>query len=314
MAQAELVVPEGPRARSFWAELLIRLFTEKRLGAAGAVIVVVLLALGVFAQFLAPYAYDATLVCPRLAPPSGEHVLGCDQLGRDLLSRIIYGARISLIIGLSVGVISVSLSTVIGTITGFFGGALDMIVQRFIDAWMCVPGLMVMLTLASVVGPGMLTVILILGFWFAVGQSRIVRGAVMGVKTNTYVEAARAIGCRAGRIILRHILPNVAAPMIILFTLSVGGAIMYEALMSFLGLGVPPPAPSWGGMLSDAGRRYMYAAPHLALWPGLFLAVVIYGINVLGDAFRDLLDPRLRGGLGRYDVAVKRLRGDAERG
>lgn len=308
MAQAEVVFWEEPRARSFWAELLIRLFKEKRLGATGAVIVVGLLILGVFAQFIAPYPYDATLVCPRLSPPSGGHILGCDQLGRDLLSRIIYGARISMIIGLSVGALSVSVSTIIGTISGYFGGRFDMILQRFIDAWMCIPGLMITLTLASIVGPGMLMVILVLGFGFAVGQSRIVRGAVMGVKGNTYVEAAKAIGCRTGRILLRHILPNVAAPMIILFTLSVGGAIMYEALMSFLGLGVPPPAPSWGGMVSDAGARYMYVAPHLAFWPGVFLAIAIYGINVLGDALRDLLDPRLRGGLGRYDLAAKKLR------
>lgn len=308
MAQIELAPTfREERARSFWADLLIRLVREKPLGTVGGAIVLLLLLVGILANVLAPFGYNETYVGPRLAAPSPEHLLGCDQLGRDLLSRIIYGARVSTIVGLSVAGISVLISTFIGIICGYIGGKLDIIAQRFVDAWMCIPGLFLILTIMAVTGPGMVPVIVVLGIAYGIGQSRIVRSAVMGIKANTYLEAARAVGCSTGRILWKHVLPNVTAPIIVLFTITVGGAILTEATISFLGLGLPPPTPSWGGMLSEAGRRYMLMAPHLAVWPGLFLAIVVYGINMLGDAMRDLLDPRLRGGLGRYDVARKKL-------
>ena len=298
---------EETRRRSFLADLLIRLVKEKPLGTVGGIIVLVLLIVGVFAGLIAPYGYNDIYVGPRLSPPSPEHLLGCDQLGRDLLSRIIYGARISLVVGLSVSAIAVVLSTAIGFVSGYFGGKMDMVVQRFVDAWLSIPPLFLILTLIAVAGPGMLQVILVLGVLFGIGQSRIVRGAVIGIRSNTYLEAATSIGCRTGRILWKHVLPNVTAPIIVLFTITMGAAILAEATISFLGFGIPPPAPSWGGMLSEAGRRYMLMAPNLALWPGLFLAIVVYGINMLGDAFRDLIDPRLRGGLGRYDRARKMI-------
>jgi peptide/nickel transport system permease protein len=308
MAESQAVTTlEEARPRSFWADLLVRLIKEKPLGTVGGVIVLVLLLVGILAHVLAPYGYNDTYVGPRLAPPSSAHPLGCDQLGRDLLSRIIYGARISVIVGLSVAGISVVLSTLIGVVCGYIGGKLDLIVQRFVDAWLCIPALFLILTLIAVTGPGMLQVIIVLGLLFGIGQSRIVRGATMAIKANTYLEAAKAIGCSTGRVLWKHVLPNVTAPIIVLFTITMGAAILAEATISFLGFGIPPPTPSWGGMLSEAGRRYMLMAPHLALWPGLFLAIVVYGINMLGDAFRDLLDPRLRGGLGRYDIAIRRL-------
>ncbi len=308
MAQIELAPTiREERARSFWADLLIRLVREKPLGTVGGAIVLLLLLVGILANVLAPFGYNETYVGPRLAAPSPEHLLGCDQLGRDLLSRIIHGARVSMIVGLSVAGISVLISTFIGIICGYLGGKLDIIAQRFVDAWMCIPGLFLILTIMAVTGPGMVPVIVVLGVAYGIGQSRIVRSAVMGIKANTYLEAARAVGCSTGRILWKHVLPNVTAPIIVLFTITVGGAILTEATISFLGLGLPPPIPSWGGMLSEAGRRYMLMAPHLAVWPGLFLAIVVYGINMLGDAMRDLLDPRLRGGLGRYDVAKKKL-------
>lgn len=306
MAQQQAVAEEA-RVRSFWADILIRLVKEKPLGTVGGVIVLALLLVGMFAHVLAPYGYNETYVGPRLAAPSAQYPLGCDQLGRDLLSRIIYGARISVIVGLSVSAISVALSTIIGVICGYVGGKLDLVVQRFVDAWLCIPPLFLILTLIAVTGPGMLQVIIVLGLLFGIGQSRIVRGATMGIRANTYLEAAKAIGCTTGRVLWKHVLPNVTAPIIVLFTITMGAAILAEATISFLGFGIPPPTPSWGGMLSEAGRRYMLMAPHLALWPGLFLAIVVYGINMLGDAFRDLLDPRLRGGLGRYDIAIKKL-------
>jgi peptide/nickel transport system permease protein len=298
-------VIEETKRRSFLADLLIRLVKEKPLGTVGGVIVLVLLIVGVFAGLIAPYGFNDIYVGPRLGAPSPEHLLGCDQLGRDLLSRIIYGARISLVVGLSVSAIAVVLSTAIGFVSGYFRGKIDMVVQRFVDAWLSIPPLFLILTLIAVAGPGMLQVILVLGVLFGIGQSRIVRGAVMGIRANTYLEAATSIGCSTGRIMWKHVLPNVTAPIIVLFTITMGAAILTEATISFLGFGIPPPTPSWGGMLSEAGRRYMLMAPNMALWPGLFLAVVVYGINMLGDAFRDLVDPRLRGGLGRYDRAKR---------
>ncbi len=299
---------EEAKRRSFLADLFIRLFREKPLGTVGGIIVLVLLLVGVFAGLIAPYGYNDIFVGPRLSAPSPEHLLGTDQLGRDLLSRIIYGARISLVVGLSVSAIAVALSTIIGITSGYFGGKLDMAIQRFVDAWLSIPPLFLILTLIAVAGPGMLQVILVLGVLFGIGQSRIVRGAVIGIRANTYLEAATAVGCKAGRVLWKHVLPNVTAPIIVLFTITMGAAVLAEATISFLGFGIPPPTPSWGGMLSESGRRYMLMAPQMALWPGLFLAIVVYGINMLGDAFRDLLDPRLRGGLGRYDKVKRKIK------
>ena len=289
-----------PRVGSFWVDVLVRLVKEKPLGTVGGVIVLILLIVGVFANWLAPYGYNDIFVGPRLSGPSAEHLLGCDHLGRDLLSRIIYGARVSVVVGLSVSAIATVLSTFIGVVCGYIGGKLDLVVQRFVDGWLCIPPLFLILTLIAVTGPGMLQVIVVLGVLYGIGRSRIVRGAVMGIRSNTYFEASRAIGCSPGRVLLKHVLPNVMAPIIVLFTITMGAAILAEATISFLGFGIPAPTPSWGGMLSEAGRRYMLMAPHLAIWPGLFLALVVYGINMLGDALRDVLDPRLRGGLGRY--------------
>ncbi|MGB8708044.1 MAG: ABC transporter permease [Dehalococcoidia bacterium] len=301
-------VLEEKKRRSFLADLLIRLVKEKPLGTVGGIIVLLLLIVGVFAGLIAPHGYNDIFVGPRLSAPCPEYPLGCDQLGRDLLSRIIYGARISLIVGLSVSAIGVVLSTIIGITSGYFGGKLDMVIQRFVDAWLSIPPLFLILTLIAVAGPGMLQVIVVLGVLFGIGQSRIVRGAVIGIRANTYLEAATAVGSRTGRILWKHVLPNVTAPIIVLFTITMGAAVLAEATISFLGFGIPPPTPSWGGMLSEAGRRYMLMAPQLALWPGLFLAIVVYGINMLGDAFRDLLDPRLRGGLGRYDKVKRKIK------
>jgi len=291
---------EAPKARSFWADVFFRLVREKPLGTVGGIIVLALLITGICADLLAPYGYNDIFVGPRLAAPSAAFPFGCDQLGRDLFSRIIYGARVSVIVGLSVAGIAVAISTAIGIVCGYLGGKVDLVGQRIVDGVMCIPGLFLMLTLIAIFGAGMLPVILVLGVLFGLGQSRIVRGAVIGIRANPYLEAARAIGCNNRRILLKHVLPNVLAPIIILFTVTVGGAILIEASISFLGFGIPPPTPTWGGMISAEGRRYMLLAPHLALWPGLFLAIVVWGVNMLGDALRDLFDPRLRGGLGRY--------------
>lgn len=296
------------KRRSPFVDFLSRLVREKPLGTVGAAIVLLLFLTGIFADLLSPYDYTKVNIKDRLEAPSAEHWLGADQLGRDVLSRIIHGARISLIIGLSATAINLVVATTIGTTTGFFGGRLDLIVQRFVDAWMAIPGLLILMTVMSLVGRGMPQIIIVLGISFGIGGSRISRSAAMAIKENMYMTAAKAIGTTTGRTLLRHVLPNIMAPLIIIFTTSIGGVIMAEASLSFLGFGLPPDIPSWGGMLSSEGRRFMEQAPYLAIWPGLALSVVVYGTNMFGDAMRDLLDPRLRGGVGRYSgVSEKKL-------
>ncbi|MFA5810624.1 MAG: ABC transporter permease, partial [Thermoleophilia bacterium] len=183
---------------------------------------------------------------------------------------------------------------------GFLGGKTDTIIQRFVDVFMCFPWLVIALTIMSVLGQGMVQVILVLGILGGIGGSRMPRSAVIGIKENTYFGAAVAIGAPKGTIFIRHVLPNIMPVLIITFTTSIGGMILSEASLSFLGYGIPPDVPSWGGMLSGSGREHMLRAPWMALWPGVALALVVYGMNMLGDGVRDILDPRLRGGLGRY--------------
>jgi len=197
-------------------------------------------------------------------------------------------------------------SLIIGIVSGYIGGKLDLIVQRVVDATMCIPLLILMMVLIAIIGPGMWQVIIVIGLTWGIVGSRIIRSAVIGIKENVYVQAAAAIGCSTTRILTRHILPNVMAPTIILFTTRVPNVILVEASLSYLGFGIPPPFPSWGGMLAGRGRAYMYQAPWMVVWPGLALASVVYGINMFGDAVRDLLDPRLRGGVGRYGVRAKK--------
>jgi peptide/nickel transport system permease protein len=295
------------KRHSFLYDLFSRLIREKPLGTVGAVIVLILLLVGIFANFIAPYGYNETYIASRLAPPSTKTLLGADQVGRDVLSRIIYGARISMIVSLSTAALSVSISTTIGLLSGFMGKKVDLIVQRFVDAWMCFPGLFLILTIMAILGPGIPQVIIVLGVTGGIAGSRVIRSTVLNIKENVYVDAARSIGCPTNVILARHILPNIMAPIIIMFTTGMGSAIIAEASISFLGFGIPPPYPSWGGMLSTSGRTYMLTAPWLAVWPGLALSVVVYGINMFGDALRDLLDPRLRGGLGRYSNTKKKM-------
>jgi peptide/nickel transport system permease protein len=227
-----------------------------------------------------------------------------------LLSRLLFGAQISLTVGLSATALNVLIAVLIGSLSGFLGGKVDLVVQRFVDAWMAFPGLLLLLTIMSLVGRGLPQIIVVLGVTGGIGSSRIVRSAVIGVKENVYFQAAVAIGCSKGRILLRHVLPNIAAPVIIIFTINIGAVIISEAALSFLGFGLPIKIPSWGGMLSREGREFMEMAPRLALWPGLCLTLVVYALNMFGDALRDLLDPRLRGGEGSYGTAkVQRKRG-----
>ncbi|HUU62640.1 MAG TPA: ABC transporter permease [Dehalococcoidia bacterium] len=295
---------------------LIRLVKEKPLGTAGGIITLLLLVTGIFAEFLAPYGMNQSFEGYFLTPPSAKFWLGTDNVGRDILSRVIYGARISVIVGLATATLATIMSVIIGIMSGYIGGKVDMIGQRFVDAVMCIPALPLLMVVVSVTGVGLWQVIVSLGVYWGIVGSRHVRSFVIGIKENAYVEAARAIGCPTSRILTRHILPNTMAPTIILFSARVPNAILTEASLSFLGFGIPPPQPSWGGMLSGGGRQYMPVQPGMALWPGFALALVVYGVNLFGDAVRDLLDPRLRGGVGRYGVRKpkKSKKGDAAYG
>ena len=277
----------------------IRLWKEHPLGAACGIIVLLLIFVAIFADVLAPYPFNEMHLYDMLQGSSARYLLGTDQFGRDLLSRIIYGARLSIVVGLSATTLNVVVAVLIGGISGFLGGKLDLAVQRFVDAWVCYPGLLLLLTIMSIVGRGVPQIIMVLGIAGGVGGSRLVRGAVIGIKENTYFQAAEAIGCSRWRTLIRHVLPNIMPVIIIIFSINIGGVILSIASLSFLGYGLPIEVPSWGGMLSGEGRRFMEEAPHLAAWPGLCLTVTVYSLNMFGDAVRDLLDPRLRGGGGR---------------
>lgn len=285
----------GVKHRSYWADVLIRLIRQKPLGLIGAIIVLVMTLAAIFAPVLAPYDYQEIVPRERLKAPSVTYFFGTDNAGRDMFSRILWGARISLRVGLSSVVISTTIGALLGVISAYFGGWFDTIVQRVVDAMQALPGLILVLTLLAMLGPGINNVILAIAIGASVSGSRIIRSAALSITAMPYVEAARTLGSGNGRIILMHILPNVMAPAITLASIGLGAAILAESSLSFLGLGVPPDVPTWGGMLSGGGRRWMLQAWWMAVFPGLVLSLTVYGFNMLGDALRDLLDPRLRG-------------------
>ena len=295
-----------PRRPTGLGDFFIRLWTEKPLGSACGIIVLLLILVAIFADVLAPYGYLEIHLVDRLQGASARYLLGTDQLGRDFLSRLIYGARLSMLVGLSATTLNVVVAVLIGGTSGFLGGKLDLGVQRFVDAWMAFPTLLLLLTIMSILGRGLPQMILVLGISGGIGGSRVVRSAVVAVKENDYFQAAASIGSSKWRAFIRHVLPNIVAPLIIIFSINIGGAIMSEASLSFLGFGLPPETPSWGTLLSWEGRRYMEQAPWLGLWPGLLLTLVVYSLNMFGDAMRDLLDPRLRGGGGRLGADAAR--------
>jgi peptide/nickel transport system permease protein len=293
------IVAEAPlarrKSRSPFTHFLGRLFREKPLGAAGGVIFILFLLCGIFADFLAPYGMNQINPIQRLKAPSWAYPFGTDNLGRDMLSRCLYGAQLSVIIGFCAAGLATIISVFLGIITGYIGGKVDLIIQRFVDAWQSFPDLIILIVVVSVLGPGMVQIIITLGLLLGIAGSRIIRSAVVSVRENMYVHAAQSIGASTPWILWRHILPNVLPPIIVLFTTRVGFVILAESGLAFLGLGVPPPAPTWGGMLSGSGRTFMFQGPWLALAPGLCLTIVVYATNMFGDALRDIFDPRLRG-------------------
>jgi peptide/nickel transport system permease protein len=277
------------RAGALWRSL-----KRKPLGLASAAVLSILVLTAVFADVLAPYDPLAAQPEIRLAPPSWAHLFGTDDIGRDVFSRIIHGARISLWVGLLAVGIGTFAGMIIGLACGYWEGRLDIIIQRVMDSIQAIPGLMLALAIVSVLKPSTTNAMLAIAVVIIPGNSRIVRGAVLSAKQNPYVEAALALGSRHPRILATHILPNVTAPILIIASIWLGNAILIEATLSFLGLGTQPPTPSWGLMLSSTGRAFMEQAPWLAIFPGLAISIAVLGFNLFGDTLRDAWDPKLR--------------------
>lgn len=259
----------------------------------GAILTITIVLIAIFAPFLAPYDPSAQDTSRRRESSSSEHLLGLDDLGRDVLSRIIWGARVSLRVGFSVVLIAATIGILLGAIAGYFGGIVDTLIMRLCDILLAFPGILLAVALVAVLGPSLNNVVLALATIGWVGYARLVRGQVLKVREMEFVTAARAIGARSHRVILRHVLPNVINPVIVLATLGLAGAILSEAALSFLGLGVQPPTPSWGAMLTS-GRNHLGTANHLAIYPGLAIMLAVMGFNFLGDGLVDALDPKYR--------------------
>lgn len=297
-AEAGLSIVGGERERGALSGALRavgRFIRGKPLGAFGGFIVLLLIFTAIFAPWIAPYGYAEQVLTDRLQPPSRAHWFGTDNLGRDIFSRVVYGARVSVIVGFGGMLIGTLCATMLGVLSGYIGGTFDKFFQRFVDVWQAFPGLILLIALVQVIGQGTLQIMLALGILGTAGPSRIIRSAVMVVKANPYMEAGRTIGAGHVRMVLAYVLPNVLPIIIIGASLRVGGLILAESSLSFLGFGVAPPFPSWGQMLSYAGRNWMVHRPEIAFFPGLAITLAVFGFNVLGDALRDVLDPRLRG-------------------
>ena len=277
-----------------WLGELVTALRRNPLGVASAGIIVLLALTATFADVVAPYDPLAPQPEIRLSAPSRAHPFGTDDIGRDVLSRVIYGSRISLWVGLLAVGIGTIVGMLIGLVSGYWEGRLDMLLQRVMDAVQAIPGLLLALAIVSVLRPSTTNAMIAIAIVIIPGNSRIVRGAVLSAKQNRYVEAAQAMGCRHLRIIVRHILPNVTAPILIIASIWFGNAILIEASLSFLGVGTQPPEPSWGLMLSTTGRAFFEQAPWLAVFPGLAISLAVLGFNLFGDTLRDAWDPKLR--------------------
>jgi peptide/nickel transport system permease protein len=260
----------------------------------GAAIVLLAIVAGIFGPVLAPFDPAAQELALRLGGPSGTHWFGLDELGRDIFARVLSGARISLMVGLVVVGVSASIGIALGSIAGYFGGRIDEAISRVIDILLAFPGLLLAIALVAVLGPSLVNVVLALSLIGWVGYARLVRGQVLRAREFEFVQAARALGATTPRILARHVIPTTLPAVTVQATLGMGGAILAEAALSFLGLGVQPPTPSWGTML-NYGRTHLLDAPHLTIFPGLAIAILVLGFNFLGDGLRDALDPATQG-------------------
>ena len=287
----------GPDTAAFGVRsALVRLIRARPAAAAGALVVAAFLLAAIFADLLAPYSAEEGNLDNRMAGPSSEHPLGTDKVGRDIFSRLMYGARQSVLLGVGAVLISQVLAAVVGMTSGYFGGWLDLAVQRVIDMWIALPGLLFLIFVIGTIGGSTPAVLVVLGLLLFAGSSRVLRGVTLSLKGLPYVDAARGVGASHARVIARHILPNVLPLIVVQATLQMGAAILIESSLSFLGFGVPPPNPTWGRMLADA--RSDLTSPggfNLAVWPGLAITLVVFSFNMLGDGLHDALErPRRR--------------------
>src|SRR5262245_10030692 len=281
--------------RATWVTTVVRFTRKKPLGAIGGVIMLVMALTAMFADVLTTQDPIATQASATLAKPNAEHWLGTDHLGRDMYSRIVHGARVSLVVGIGSTLLGSVLGGVIGLLSGYAGGKTDLTAQRLLDIRQGLPLPVLALVMSAALGPSLHNVIIAISIPIVPRASRIIRASVLSIREMQYVEAARALGLRHIRIAFRHVLPNTIGPFIVLVTAQLGAAILVEAALSFLGLGVPEPYPSWGRMLSVSAAEYAQKAPHLVLFPGIAISLAVFGSNLFGDALRDTLDPRLRG-------------------
>jgi peptide/nickel transport system permease protein len=294
-AELEFAAAATLPRRASWLTTVVRFVRKKPLGAVGGLIMLIMDFTGLFADVLATHDPIATQASTTLAKSSPEHWLGTDHLGRDLYSRIVHGARVSLVVGIGSTLLGSVLGGVIGLLSGYAGGKTDLIAQRLLDILQGLPLLVLALVMSAALGPSIHNVIIAISIPIVPRASRIIRASVLSIREMQYIEAARALGLRHVRIAFRHVLPNTVGPFIVLVTAQLGAAILVEAALSFLGLGVPEPYPSWGRMLSVSAAEYAQKAPHLVLFPGIAISLAVFGSNLFGDALRDTLDPRLRG-------------------
>ena len=273
---------------------VLGLIFRKPLGAAGAFIVIIMILMAASAEFIAPYDPIVNDFANMLSAPGAEYWLGTDEFGRDILSRLIYGARTALFVGFSCAFIGATAGLVLGVASAYFGGTFDLIFQRVMDIFMAFPLIILALAVVSILGTGIQNVIIAITIPFIPSCARVVRSSALAIREIPYVDAARALGYTHARIILRHMTPNVMAPFLIMITAFVGQAILLEASLSYLGLGVQEPTPAWGLMLSGGAEEYAESAPWIAIFPGIAISLAVFGFNLFGDALRDVLDPKLR--------------------
>jgi len=292
---AAIAVPAGARPRSAAWTVVARFVRKKPLGAAGGALMLVMVVTAIFADLLQTHDPIATNAAYTLGSPNVEHWLGTDHLGRDIYSRIVHGARVSLVVGVASTLLGSVLGGIIGLLSGYIGGKTDLITQRILDILQGLPLLVLALVMSAALGPSVQNVVIAISIPIIPRAARVIRSSVLSIREMQYVEAARSLGVQHLRVAFRHILPNTIGPFIVLCTAQLGSAILVEATLSYLGLGVPEPYPSWGRMLSVSAAEYAQKAPHLVLFPGIAISLAVFGSNLLGDALRDTLDPRLRG-------------------
>lgn len=291
-AQEDPIATLNHESRSEWSRAWGR-FRANRLAMIGLVFIILLILVAIFADFLVPYDPIEIVSGMRGKPPTWDHPLGWDNVGRDLLSRVIFGSRVSLIVGLVASFVAVIIGVLVGAVAGYFGGWVDVVLSRLIDTLMAFPIIALLIVLSAVLGPSLVTTVIVIGATTWARYARVVRGDVLSIKERDYVLAARALGVKDSQIIWRHIVPNLLGPVIVLASLGVGNIIILESALSFLGLGVRPPNPSWGGTLAD-GRAFINLYPHISIAPGVMIVLTVLAFNFFGDGLRDAIDPRQR--------------------